>query len=129
MAINIAGESSLIVSYAAFSEAYKTLMSVLNDAAIQHEHRLEVEKECDKTISLIKEYREKMQSSITLFFEKHLTTFEHGFAQMDKAIEDSDSNGYIRGNAEIQELLGYYAQFRSQEEFDGLMESDISFKL
>ena len=61
--------------------------------------------------------------------DKHLKTFEHGFAMMDKAIEDNDSNGYIKGNAEIQKTLGYYAQFRNQKEFDELMDSDINFKL
>ena len=129
MAQNIAKENSVIVSYAAFTEAYKILMSVLEDAALQHEHRLMVEKECQRTIALIKEYREAMQESITRYFERHLKTFEYGFAQMDKAIEINDSTGYIRANAEIQEMLGYYAQFRNQEEFDELMDSDTNFKL
>ena len=129
MAMNIAKERSLVVSYAAFSEAYKVMMSVLEDAAVQHEHRLMVEKECEKAIKLIKQYRENMQELITKYFDKHLKTFEHGFAMMDKAIEENDSNGYIKGNAEIQKTLGYYAQFRNQKEFDELMDSDINFKL
>ena len=129
MALQIAGENSLIIAYAAFTEAYKYFMSVLDDAAVQHEHRLIIERECEKTVSLIKEYRNKMQASITKYFEKHLNTFKYGFAQMDKAIEENDSNGYIKGNAEIQGVLGYYSQFRNQKEFDDLMESEISFKL
>ena len=125
----ISSQSSIIVSYAAFAEAYKILMSALNDAAMQHEHRLMVEKQCAETVALIKEYREKMQETITAYFEKHLQTFENGFAQMDIAIMKNDSNGYLKGNAEIQEMLGYYAQFRTQEEFDDLMEYDVSCKL
>lgn len=129
MAYEISKENSLIISYAAFSEAYKVLMSALNDATIQHEHRIKIEKECEKTISMIKEYRKKMQDSITRYFEKNLSTFEHGFAMMDKAIQDNDSDGYIKGNTEIQEALGYYSQFRNQKEFDDLMDSDEAFKL
>lgn len=129
VANKLAAEQALIVSYAAFSEAYKVLMSALNDASLQHEHRLMIEKECEKTIVLIKQYREQLQESITTYFVNHLNTFEHGFAQMDRAILDHDSDGYISGNAEIQKMLGYYAQFNNQKEFDDLMDSDINFKL
>ena len=44
-------------------------------------------------------------------------------------IMGNDSDGYIRGNTAIQEILGYKSQFTNQEEFDDLMDSDIAFKL
>ena len=125
----VINSASLITSYAAFTEAYKVLMEALNDASVQHEHRLIIEEECEKSIKLIKEYRQAMQESITAYFKEKLEVFENGFAAMDKAIIDNDSDGYIKGNAEIQQLLGYYAQFTNQEEFDNLMGSNTSFKL
>ena len=48
---------------------------------------------------------------------------------MNQALLENDLNGYIRGNAEIQKLLGYDVQFTNQEEFDDLMDSDLSLKL
>ena len=42
---------------------------------------------------------------------------------------DGDIDGYIKGNTEIQSILGYDVQFTSQDEFDALMDSDDAFKL
>ncbi len=48
---------------------------------------------------------------------------------MDKALIENDIDGFIFGNTMIQENLGHNVQFRSQEEFDDIMSSDVLFKL
>lgn len=46
---------------------------------------------------------------------------------LDDAILHDDVDGFIRGNAEFQGILGGKAQFSSFNEFDGLMRSDEDF--
>jgi len=48
---------------------------------------------------------------------------------MDQALISNDIDGYLTGNAEIQESLGYLPRFRTQQEFDDLMASDDNFVL
>lgn len=122
-------QKSTAIAYACFVEAYEILMEALNDASIAFEHRLEVEKECQRNVEMIKRYHKNLEESITGYFSKYQSTFEYGFAMMDEALIDNDSNKYIKGNVEIQKLLNYDIQFYNQEEFNILMESDIEFKL
>ena len=53
--------------------------------------------------------------------------FESCFMTLDDAILHDDVDGFIRGNAEFQGILGGKAQFSSFNEFDGLMRSDEDF--
>ena len=66
---------------------------------------------------------------VSEYLSEHIQTFNKGFLEMDKAIAERDINGFIRGNASIQELLGKEVQFWTQEEFDALMASDMPLKL
>ena len=105
------------------------MMKALEDASIAYEHRLLVEEESKKTIELICEYRAEMEEAVNRYLNRHYETFERAFETMNQALLENDSDGYIRGNVEIQKLLGYDVQFTNQEEFDDLMDSDIALKL
>ncbi len=125
----IAKAGGMELCYAASVEAYKILMETLAEAELQHEHRLMVEKECEESIRMIREYRETVQEMIEKYLTKYYDAFEKGLHEMDKAILDNDSDGYIRGSVEIQKVLGYESRFHDQKEFDDLMMSDMDFKL
>lgn len=126
-AIQTAGSTT--IAYVCFTEAYKILMEALNDSFVQHEHMLMIEQESKRVIQEIKEYRNKLQEEITKYFNKHLDRFEYGIDQMEKALLENDSNGYIKANKEIQSILNYHSQFSNQDDFDTLMSSDENFKL
>ncbi|MBQ6222247.1 MAG: hypothetical protein IJJ44_06525 [Solobacterium sp.] len=121
--------SSPVVGYMAITKAYEILMKSLDDASIAYEERIRIEEECNKSIALMREYREDMERVVSDFFEDHHEVLNAGFDQMSRAILDNDSNGYIRGNVEIQKLLNFDVQFTTQEEFDELMDSDKALKL
>lgn len=121
--------SSPVVGYLAFSAAYMILMKSLKDASIAYEHRLAVEEECRQSVELIVLYRQEMEARVSEYLTERLETIEHGFAEMDQALLKNDTDGFIRGNTEIQKLLNYDVQFTNQEEFDDLMDSDLTFKL
>lgn len=129
---NLSEISSLapnVVAFAALTAAYKMVREAQEDMLIAREHRIEIEKACNESIALIRQYREEMEYVVNKYLSERIRTFESGFDAMDKAILENDTDGYIRGNAAIQEILGYKAQFTNQEEFDDLMDSDEAFKL
>ena len=121
--------SSPVIGYCATVKAYEMLMKALDDASVAYEHRLQVETECRKTVELIKKYRAEMDSAVNRYLNHHYETFGHAIDTMNQALLENDSDGYIRGNVEIQKLLGFDSQFTNQKEFDDLMDSDIALKL
>ena len=118
-----------IAAYIAFSEAYKILMSALEDASIAYERRIEIETKCKQNIELIKSYRNDIEEKVYKYFDEYLNEFERGLKEINEAIMNNDTNGYIKGNVILQKKLKYDVQFTNQEEFDELMSSNKSFKL
>ena len=120
--------SPSIVAFVCFTEVYKISMSVMDDAEMAYENRLKVEQECAASIENIRHYREQMEDIVSQYLSDKIERFEAGFSAMDEAILNNDTEGYIKGNATIQEALGYKPRFTNQEEFDDLMLSDEAFK-
>ena len=116
-------------TFACIMGAYEIYMKCLNEASIQHEHRLIIEARCNESIKLIKAYREEMEKNVAHYFEKNYDAFEMAIDAMGEAILKNDSDGYIAGNIEIQKILNYNSQFKNQKEFNDLMNSNIEFKL
>jgi hypothetical protein len=117
------------MAYTASMAAYKELRKAQEQYEEAQEVRILIEKACAESVAMIRQYREEMERVVSKYLTEHLETFESGFAAMDQAIMDGDVDGYIKGNVEIQKILGYHTQFTNQQEFDDLMDSDIAFKL
>lgn len=118
-----------VMAFTASMAAYKELKKAMDDLALARAQRIQIEKECQESISMIRMYRTEMERIVSSYLTVRLETFESGFAAIDQALIEGDINGYIKGNTEIQQILGYNAQFSNQDEFDALMDSDESFKL
>ena len=116
-------------AFAALTAAYKMVREAQENQQIAHEERVKIEAACNESVALIRQYRKEMEYVVNHYLTERIETFEKGFEAMDQAILENDSNGYIRGNTAIQEILGYKSQFTNQEEFDDLMDSDLAFKL
>lgn len=117
------------LGYAAATACYNELYTALKEAEMAKAERIKIEKECEKAISLICQYREEMNILAAKYLVKHIMIFNSGFTAMDKAIMENDINGFIRANSDIQKLLGKEVQFHTQEEFDLLMSSNTAFRL
>ena len=118
-----------VVAVTASLAAYKELRKAMDDLADAREKRAQIEAACEESISTIRLYRAEMERIVSEYLTVRLETFEAGFEAMDQAILDGDIDGYIRGNTEIQSILGHEVQFTNQDEFDALMDSDMAFKL
>ena len=114
--------------YSSLMALYQELMQALEDEHLAHERRIRIENECAETVASITKYRADMEKVTNNYLKEHYDTFEKGFAAMDKAIVDHDVNGYIKGNADIQKVLGYDVQFTTQDEFDNIMMSEEAFR-
>lgn len=119
----------LMLAFISLSKAYEILSVAKENAQIAHEQRLEIEAKCDQTIQLLQSYRKEMNEVVDGYLSEHLETFELGFRTMDQAILEGDVNGYIKGNTQIQEILGYNVQYKNEDEFEDLMNSDEAFVL
>lgn len=118
-----------IIGYLGCMGAYKEMKKALAEQAMAREERLKIEGECSEIIDLIRKYRAEMEEGVAQYLSRHLQIFNDGFAAMDRAILENDTDGFIKGNVEIQAILGYDVQFSNQQEFDALMDSDCAFKL
>ena len=121
--------SAETVAFICMTKIYDVLMKALDDAAIAYERRLQIEAEIAKSLELIRKYRAELKEKTDKYFTKHYETIEVGMKAMDEAIIEGDSDGFIRGNTEIQKMLGYKVQFNNQKEFDELMDSEMELKL
>lgn len=115
--------------YTAAIACYQELATALKEAKLAREERIRVEKECEEAVALIRQYRQEMNNLVSKYVTECSQIFNQGFLEMDKAIMEQDIDGFIRGNALIQEVLGKEVQFRTQVEFDELMLSDEPFIL
>lgn len=118
-----------MTAYSAFTEVYRLLQEALNQASISYDQRVLAEEISRQNIERIRTCREEMDRIVSQYLGRHISAFQSGFRKMDQAILDRDSNGYLRGSTEIQEALGYDVQFRNQDDFDALMDSDDAFHL
>ncbi|KAB7791303.1 hypothetical protein [Bifidobacterium leontopitheci] len=124
-----AGMVGSTIGYTAAVSVYEELSTALNEYEMAKEERIRVERECAEAVELIRQYRIEMNKTVDAYLADKAEAFNAGFETMDQAIVANDVNGYLAGNALIQETMGYRPQFRTQQEFDDLMDSDDAFIL
>ena len=104
------------------------MLSSLKEEKFVHEERLLVEAECARQIELIRAYRNEMESLI----EEHLAcsaeVFHRGFDNLKESLRIGNVDGFITAANSITEAVGKEALFRSQDEFNALMEDDRPIK-
>lgn len=119
----------LLISFYASAVAYKMLQEAMHDATVMREDRLRIEGECTRSVEMMSRYRKQLHSAVSDYLYIRAETFNTGISAMDQAILNGDTNGFVRGNTMIQEILIYKVQFHDQDEFDALMNSDSAFSL
>lgn len=123
------GMAGSTLGYAAAVAIYEELSAALHDYELAKEERIRVERECAEAVELIRQYRRDMSRDVENYLATRDELCNRAFDAMDQALISNDIDGYLAGNAEIQESLGYLPRFRTQQEFDDLMASDDNFVL
>ena len=118
-----------IVGYALSSTFFGCLTTSLREAAIAHEERLRIEKECKAAIEMMERYRMEMKACVNKYFSHYISIFNDAFRQMDKALLSEDIDQFIAGANSITTSLGEDVQFSTMEQFRAFMCSNEEFKL
>lgn len=77
----------------------------------------------------LQKFKNQLEEKVSNYLAEDIEAFMSGFDLMEQGLECADSDLVIKGNLVIQKVLGRNPQFRNQEEFDALMESDIPLQL
>ena len=135
--INIAGNMAVAVLSAgtpfgfvsASIGVYQQIADAVKELELSHEERIRVEAECAQNIAIIRENREEMELCVSEYMSEHLQVFSTALDEMDTAIANNDTDGFIGGNAKIQKKLGSDYSFSTQDEFEDIMSSEDAFKM
>lgn len=118
-----------MVGYAISSASYGVLTSSLKEAKLSEEERKIVEQECEEQIELIRQYRAELEQVISEYLTEKATAFVDAFDGIKTALDIGDIDGFISGTNMISQAMGKDVQFENMDEFNEIMNSDISFKL
>jgi len=112
-----------MLGYALSSACYGQLTSVLKEAKIAREQRIQIEAECAKAIRMIREYRAEIETAISEYLSDHIITFNSAFNKIEAAFKSGDIDSIIAQANSITRKLGGEPQFKDMSEFDILMKS------
>ncbi len=132
MAIPIPVVGGLIggmLGYAVASSSYGILLGALKEAKLAEQERERIEKECERQIELIKEYRKDMEAIIEEYLVSHIETFHNAFSGIKTALEIGDVDNFIASSNQITKKLGKKVLFENMDELEMLMNSNIPIKL
>ena len=118
-----------VISIHCFTAAFEIYQKAAQDAALAKERRIEAERLAEEAIASLKTQREQMDALVNGYLLDRLAPFGEGIRSMDRAVLDSDDNGFIEANAQLWELFGRQSQYSNESEFEDLMLSDETFKL
>lgn len=118
-----------MVGYALSSSCYGVLVGSLKEAKLKREERIRIERECEETIALIRQYRAEMDATISAYLSDHIATFNDAFEQMARAVGTDDIDGFMTGANAITAKLGGTVQFADYAAFDSFMQTDAALRL
>lgn len=110
-----------MVGYALSTAYYNSIVTVLNDAKIAHQERLQIEAECRMAIVAMREYRIEIELAAGNYFREYIAVFQSALEEMDTAYRTGNTDQFIGGANSITRKLGGTPQFGTKEEFDALM--------
>lgn len=84
-----------------------------------------VEEKAQIMYQKLQKFKSELEERLTMYLAEDIETFMNGFDLMNEGLASGTPNLVIKGNVEIQKILGRKPQFESQEEFDEIMASDV----
>lgn len=102
----------------------KEVSSEKKEAELLHEKLILTEAKTELVITQIEAYKAQLEAALANYLAEDIEVFITGFDTMTTGLASNDSDTFIKGNVIIQTVLGREPQFRTQAEFDRLMDSD-----
>lgn len=103
--------------------SYNILHDSLEEAALAHEERIRIEKECQETIEMLKQVCAAMEETVRQFFANERKVFGWAFARLEEGLATSgfDADICIAAANAITRAHGGRPQFRNMAECDAWM--------
>ena len=98
------------------------------EAQLIHEKMILSEAKASIFLKDLHEFEKRLEETVSNYLAEDIEEFMNGLDSIKEGLESNDSNLVICGNVKILKVLGREPQFNNQEEFDDLMESDISLQ-
>ena len=118
-----------MVGYMLSGRVFTALSGALSSAKLARKERIRIERECEKSIRRIQEYRRQLDEITEKYFKENRKVFDEALGDMVSGLKLGDADGYIHGAGKIIQQLGGKVSFRNMDEFDELMKSDDIIKL
>ena len=112
-----------MVGYAFSAASYKVLTDSLKEAKLSRERRTAIERECEESIRMMREYRAELTAVLDRHLARRKALFDEAFAKVEEAIKTNDASGYIGAMNDIAAAHGRKPQFHDTAECDDLMSS------
>ncbi|GAA9655135.1 hypothetical protein HpVa89_07050 [Helicobacter pylori] len=95
---------------------YDISLKTLKEAKKAHQDRIEIEKECRESISLLEMYQNQFNEVFERYFHGTIKFFNESFDELERALYAGDADLVIGANNKIQEGLGQKALFGNKQE-------------
>lgn len=94
-----------------------------------HERMILMEEKSVVMLQKLQKFKEDLAEKLTDYLVEDIKAFEEGFEYINNGLVTGNSDLVIKGNIVIQKAIGKESQFSNQDEFNELMESEMTFQL
>lgn len=106
----------------------KEVSDEVKETQLIHEKMLLMGVKAEIFMIQLQKFKEQLEEKVSNYLAEGIEEFIEGFDYINEGLSSNNSDLVIKGNVVIQKVLGREPQFTTQEEFDGLMNSEIPFE-
>ena len=103
----------------------KEVSNEVKETQLIHEKMLLMGVKAEIFMRQLQKFKEQLEEKVSNYLAEDIEEFIEGFDYINEGLSSNNSDLVIKGNVVIQKVLGREPQFTTQEEFDGLMSSEI----
>lgn len=103
----------------------KEVSNEVKETQLIHEKMLLMGVKAEIFMRQLQKFKEQLEEKVSNYLVEDIEEFIEGFDYINEGFSSNNSDLVIKGNVVIQKVLGREPQFTTQEEFDGLMSSEI----
>ncbi len=106
------------------SSLFSRLMERLQEKELEHQERLRIIAECERTKQAERKFREELEELINSYFKEYRSCFDEALTMIDRSFASEDADGIIAGANKITRKLGGKVSFNNMKEFENFLVDD-----
>ena len=100
------------------------LILMLQTKELEHQERLRIIAECEKTARRARAFREELEVYLASYFKEYRDCFDNALATINMSFQMGDAEGVIAGANQITQKLGGKVYYNNMTEFKGFLFDD-----